>query len=115
MYLTYMIDHRPSFFRVQSKLDKLIQCSRQYWLFIINQKHPELLKHFRSLQESVEKSLIDPDIIRISQQDKTVYLYYKQFNDLFLCCVVKHLNSDGFLITIYPTKIIKEGDLIWTK
>jgi hypothetical protein len=53
--------------------------------------------------------LIDPDVIRKSQSDKDVYLYYKTISDRILCVVVKHLNGDGFLITTYFTDKVKKG------
>ncbi len=31
------------------------------------------------------------------------------------CVVVKHLEQEGFLITAFPTKGMKEGETIWTK
>jgi len=43
------------------------------------------------------------------------FIYYKRFGTYYLCVVAKHLNNEGFIITCYFTKKIKEGEEIWKK
>jgi hypothetical protein len=33
----------------------------------------------------------------------------------FLCTVAKHLNDDGFIVTVYTTYKIKRGEVLWKK
>jgi len=45
-----------------------------------------------------------------------VYLFYKlEQMGLWICAVAKRLDSEGFLITAYPTDAIKEGERIWPR
>jgi hypothetical protein len=62
----------------------------------------------------VKEILAEPDEVRRSLIDKSVFLYYKKFDRLY-CVVAKHLNDEGFIITAYPTDKIKEGEIVWTK
>jgi len=67
-------------------------------------------------EELVENTISNPDEIRRSSKDDTVFLFYKRSEDYrFVCAVVKRLNGDGFLITAYPTNSIKLGEQLWTK
>jgi len=60
--------------------------------------------------------LTEPEQIRRSRSDATVFLFYRQTGpSRWVCCVVKRLTATmGFLITAYPTDAIKEGELIWS-
>jgi len=73
-------------------------------------KHPVM----KGKEDTVQAVLREPSEIRQSKTDKEVYLYYKQFDKLY-CVVARHLGSEGFLITAYPTDKVKEGDVIWTR
>lgn len=42
-----------------------------------------------------------------------VYLYYKIDLPSYSCVVARHLNGEGFIITIYRTDKIKRGELVW--
>ena len=44
-----------------------------------------------------------------------VYLYYKHDPPYLLCVVARHLNGEGYIITVYRTDKIKRGELVWTK
>ena len=98
-------------FSVASILGKQIRTTETYWHDIITYKHPQLDGKLRD----VELTLIDPDVIRKSQSDKDIYLYYKAVSGRILCVVVRHLNGDGFLITTYFTDKVKEGKKIWER
>jgi hypothetical protein len=65
-------------------------------------------------EEIVIETLKDPDEIRRSVIDPSVFLYYKRHDRLY-CAVAKHINGKGFLITAYPNDKVKEGETVWTK
>lgn len=98
-------------FEVISKLGKRIRTTIAHWNFIIDVKHLEI----RGQEERVKKTLQDPDIISISQEDKNVYLYYRKSEKYYLCVVARHQNGEGFIITVYFTDKIKEGEVAWRK
>lgn len=87
------------FFEVLGCLGVKIRTTRQHWLFIIRRKHPEV----KGLEREVQLALLNPDCIRVSREDKDVFLCYAKLRNYFLCVVCKHLNGEGFLITSYIT------------
>ena len=93
------------YFEVVSYLNKNISITKNYWNKIVQTKH----KIIKGKEENVKKALIEPEEIRISKKDSTVFLYYKKINKHYICVVVKHLNGDGFIITTYITSKIKIG------
>jgi len=57
-----------------------------------------------------------PEEIRQSRNDPAVFLFYRAvLPGRWFCAVAKRLNSDGFLITTYPTDAIKEGERVWSR
>ena len=98
-------------FQIKSALDKQIRTTQSYWQKITVIKHPSV----KGKEKEVQKVLKSPDIIRISNSDKKVFLYYKKYLKTYLCVVVKHENGNGFVITVYITNKIKEGKQIWAK
>ncbi len=61
-------------------------------------------------------ALEDPDEVRQSKSDDTVFLFYKtEGQKRWVCAVTKRRGVDGFLITAYPTDAIKEGTRVWPK
>jgi len=51
----------------------------------------------------------------VGQKDPRVWIFYRKRDQNFLCVVVKILDGEGFIITIYPTDKIKKGENIWPK
>ena len=100
-----------SYFEVWSKLNRLIRITKSHWDLITLVKHPII----RGKETVVKKCLQEPNEIRISQDDKSVHLYYRQWGKYYLCVVAKHLNGEGYIITIYVTDKIKEGEKVWRK
>lgn len=98
-------------FQVKSILNKQIRTTRSYWQKIAIIKHPSI----RSKEKEAREALRSPDIIRVSNSDEKVFLYYKKYFKNYLCVVVKHENGRGFIITVYITNKIKEGKQIWAK
>jgi hypothetical protein len=96
-------------FEVQSILGKRIRITEAYWNYISKIKRPSL----QGLEREVRNSLIEPNEVRMNRRDPDVYLYYGKTNtDLLVCCVVKHLNGAGYIITAYLTRRMV-GELTW--
>jgi hypothetical protein len=67
-------------------------------------------------EADVERALKAPQEIRRSRSDPAVYLFYgARKADHLVCAVAKRLNGDGFLITTYLTRVIKEGERVWPR
>lgn len=110
-----MTDEHPAHenvFVAYTPLGFSVRVSHSYWKIITSIKHPVMAG--RDLD--VKKALEQPDEIRSSQKDPTVYLFYiLERKGRWICAVAKKLNGEGFLITAYPTEAIKEGRQIWTR
>ena len=102
-----------SLFEVETRLGFRVRLSAIRWQLIVTMKHPVM----RGRETAVEDALREPDEIRQSKTDLSVYLFYKLELPLrWICAVAKRVDDrDGFLITTYPTDAIKEGTRIWTK
>ena len=99
------------YFEAETPLKKKIRTTKEYWEFIVKVKHPIM----RGREKDVIKTLKEPDFIRQSRKDTSVYLYYRRTGDKFICVVCKHLNGEGFIITTYITDRVKEGEEIWRR
>jgi hypothetical protein len=86
----------------------------------------ERLRHFSyrvdyaGLEDRLQETLLNPDLVIQSNWDETVSLSYRfyrgtRIGDKWLCIVVKHDGEDAFVLTAYPTDRLKEGTLIWKK
>ena len=98
-------------FEVETPLGFSVRCTVTYWRFIVSDKHPVMAGR----EDNVQRVLADPDVVRRSQQDPEVYLFYRQEKSRWLCAVVRRENSSGFLITTYPTDVIKIGEIVWKR
>ncbi len=98
------------YFKVKTPLNVEVRTTKDYWQYLITKKHSVL----HDKEEVVIETLRNPDEIRKSSIDETVFLYYKKHDKLY-CVVARHIKKDGFLITAYPTDKVKEGETIWTK
>lgn len=107
-----MPDDSGFLFEVMTPLGFQVRVTNAYWEIIMTIKHPVMAGR----ETYVQEVLTNPDEIRISKRDPSVYLFYKAENDKrWVCAVTKRLNGDGFLITTYPTDAIKEGERIWPR
>jgi hypothetical protein len=99
-------------FEVMTPLNFTVRVTTTCWNMIVTIKHPIMA----GFENNVKDTLAVPEQIRASRSDPNVLLFYKiQSPERWICAVVKRLNSDGFLITAYPTGAIKEGKQIWLK
>jgi len=86
--------------------------TRNRWREIVRFKHPAVA----SYQGAVRECLECPDVIRASAKDPDVHVYYLQVGRNYLCVVAAPQNDGSyFVVTIYLTKRIKQGDELWTK
>ena len=99
--------------KVRDYLNNEIILSQQRWMHII-QEHPEVKEYIKE----IEMVLKEPDLIKESNKDKNVYLYYRFFREIlkgkYIIVVVKKSIS-SFVVTCYITDRIKEGDIIWER
>ena len=97
-------------FEVLTPLGFRVRVTAEYWQVIVTIKHPAMFGR----ETDVEEALRNPDEIRLSKTDPSVYLFYKPERiGRWVCAVTKRLDGEGFLITAYPTDAVKEGERIW--
>ena len=70
---------------VVTPLGFTVRCTRRYWEFIVTHKHPVLRGH----EVEVSQVLADPDEVRRSRKDPTVFLFYRGSVPRWLCAVTK--------------------------
>jgi hypothetical protein len=105
-------DVRKMLFDVLTPLGFRVHVTCAYWELITTIKHPVMMGR----EADVQATLSNPDEIRLSRSDSQIYLFYKlERMGQWVCAVARRLDSDGFLITTYPTNVVKEGERIWPK
>ncbi len=99
-------------FVAQTPLGFSVRVTRRYWELITTIKHPVIAGR----EEAICQTLEQPDEVRLSRSDESVYLFYRlEYAGRWLCAVAKRVGHEGFLITAYPTDAIKEGKQLWHK
>jgi hypothetical protein len=90
-----------------------VRVTTSYWGIIATIKHPIMEGRVHEVQEALR----DPDEIRMSKSDPSVFLFYRtQKEKRWVVAVTKHMDeTEGFLITAYLTDAIKTGKTIWQK
>lgn len=96
---------------VLSKLSRTIRTSKKYWQKIVTIKHPVMF----GKERHVIKSLEDPVLVRQSDKDQDVCLYYGSYGKRYICVVVRHEDGTGFVISCYPVDKIKKGKILYEK
>jgi hypothetical protein len=94
-------------FALRSKLGKRVRLTQVQWEHITT-RHREL----RRQRTRIKRTLQDPDFVLYSQSDDN-YQYYKFFprtpvTEKHLLVVVKHLNDEGFVLTAFFLRRIRE-------
>jgi hypothetical protein len=77
-------------------------------------EHPEM----RGMAAEIEKVLREPQLVRQSQTDEAVRLFYEFYartivGGKWLCAVVKYEENDAFVVTAYLTDKPKAGKNLW--
>jgi hypothetical protein len=89
-----------------------VRVTRSYWSIIVTVKHPVM----KGCETRIREALQNPDEIRRSRSSPDVFLFYRlEKPGRWTCAAAKRQDSEGFLITAYPTDAIKEGERIWPK
>lgn len=77
--------------------------------------------YMASMREEIRGTLEDPDEVRRSRDDPaSVEVYYRRYfntpaGEKLVCVVVKLLENDAFILTVYRTDSMKPGELLWRK
>ena len=90
-------------FEIETPLEFSMRCTREYWQFIVSNKHPAMASH----EDAIKLTLADPDEVRRSRKDRRVFLFYRGKSPRWICAVAKRENGEGFLVTVYPSDAIK--------
>jgi hypothetical protein len=100
-------------FEVRTPLGWSVRVSRQQWIRISTIKHQTMAGR----ENEMRHVLLDPEQIRRSRKDATVYLFYRAVRPgRWICVVAKQVdNESGFLVTAYPTDTIKQGEMVWRR
>ncbi len=99
-------------FDVNTPVGFRVHVTRAYWEFLITNKHPIMSNHL----QDVINALQQPNEVRQSRKDDSVYLFYSlKETKRWVCAVSKRTDAIGFLITAYVTDSVKEGVKIWPK
>ncbi len=97
-------------FQVDTPLGFRVRTTHRYWNFLVTEKHQVVLGR----ENDVVEALGDPSEVRRSRSDPNAFLFYRlERQGRWLCVVVKRLNGEGYMITAYPTDVIKEGETVW--
>ena len=107
------MDQTPEvLFEVDTPVGFRVRVDRSRWEMIVTEKHPVM----RGRESDVRAVLGLPDEVRQSKTDTSVLLFYKaEGPKRWVCAVARRSDSEGFLITAYPTDAVKEGTKIWPK
>jgi hypothetical protein len=98
-------------FEIETPLGFAVRCTESYWEFISTEKHPVMAGKI----DLVKIALSNPDEIRKSKKDENVFLFYRGEHPKWIVVVAKKEDGFGFLITTYPTDVIKVGEVVWKK
>lgn len=99
-------------FEALTPLGFSVRVYRARWELIVDFKHPAM----NGREADVKLALENPDEVRVSKSDPSVFLFYSVRGlKRWVCAVTKRTEAEGFLITAYPTDAIKEGVKIWPR
>jgi hypothetical protein len=100
-------------FEVIAKFSKKIALTMRGYGHI-SERHPEVSGEIEKMKET----LVNPQVIRRSMYDDTVWMFYRLFEKTpvgrkYLMVGVKLYNIEGTVITSYFTDKIKMGEAVW--
>lgn len=101
-------------FMLPPKLQKTIRLDEERWNHVL--KHPEMKNQINRVKETI----INPDSVRESRHDPSVWLFYKLYTETpvtrkYLLVITRILNEEGFIVTAFFTDKMKKGGLVWKK
>jgi hypothetical protein len=97
-----------------SKLGKMVRLDEDHWKHV--QEHLEMVDELDKLKQT----LSEPDEIRTSVYDSSVWLFYRLYNhtpvtEKYSLVIVRVLNEEGFILTAFFTDTVKKGNRIWNR
>ena len=100
-------------FEILDKNGRKIHLSKERWSHIVND-HPEISNRLEEIRDTLKRPLA----VRTSDYDENVRFYYRYYKNInlkekYLLVIVKYLNGNGFIITIFYINKIKGQK--WTK
>lgn len=99
-------------FAVDDVFGKKIRITKRYWEQIKSDKHRELGFGYTDAVDTLK----NPEEVRLSIKDEYIRLFFKRYGNTTLIVVVKYLNGDGFVVTVYQTsKVKRKGEIVWSK
>lgn len=99
-------------FEVADVFGKRIRITTNYWDKIKNEKHTELEFSYKEVIETLKV----PNEVYLSVKDNYIRLFFRQYDNVTLVVLVKYLNGDGFVVTVYQTtKVKRKGEKLWPK
>ncbi len=105
-----MMGAEGKLFGASTPLGFTVSVMADQWRKIVTFKHPVMSGRERDVQEALE----NPEEVRRSRKDPSVYLFYcTERPKRWLCAVAKKLESKGFLITADVTDAVKIGETVW--
>jgi hypothetical protein len=100
---------------------KILEDYRGRQVRLTDERLRHILKHreLAGMEEAVEQTLHDPELIIQSSSDEGAQLCYRLYagtllGDKWLCVVLKYTN-DPFVLTAYLTDKPKGGKELWRK
>ena len=101
-------------FGIIDRFGRKIRLSKERHNHIV--ERPEM----ENQDERIKETILDPEIVRESNHDPEVWLYYRFYEEgpvrgKFLVSIIKIQNGEGFIITSFYTDKVKEGAVIWKR
>ncbi|MBU4332757.1 DUF4258 domain-containing protein [Candidatus Parcubacteria bacterium] len=104
-----MLPEIAEIYEVICVLGKKIRTTKNYWRYISETKHADLAGKLDLVLLCLTKA-------NEVWKKKDVHIYYHKINKHWVCVVTRHLNNDGFIVTVYLTsKSKRKGKKIWPK
>jgi hypothetical protein len=85
-----------------------VRTTESYWSLLLT-KHPEIAGR----ESDVQETLLRPDRVCRRRHDGRVHLFNRRDGGYHLCVVAKRLDEEGYIVTVYVTDSIKEGERVW--
>ena len=94
-------------FEIIDKTGRKIRLTKEQWKHIIKE-HPIVADKIEEIKETLKRPLA----VRTSDYDENVRFYYRYYKNInlkekYLLVIVKYLNGNGFIITIFYINKIK--------
>lgn len=104
------IQETDNLFKIKDVLGNMVRTTNLYWKKILQIKHAELTTSRKEVILTLQK----PEEVRMSILDSHILLFYRKWNNQYLVIVVKYIQTNGFIVTMYKTsKVKRKGTIVW--